>query len=146
MQFSLFASLKVWILSVSFHFLQTPWLWNTKECWYNYPYQVHVYAALLKRHNHSLSNIVLKYLLCVCTQPLTVDIHYYYILELSFYLSLLFSKFTDIRRKVRVTARHTIMNLIHFQSHVYAIERRVIIEKIPSSLFGCPSPPRRRNV
>lgn len=21
-------------------FLQTPWLWNTKECWYNYPYQV----------------------------------------------------------------------------------------------------------
>ncbi|CAB1328470.1 unnamed protein product, partial [Coregonus sp. 'balchen'] len=31
--------------------------------------------------------------------PLTVDIHYYYILELSFYLSLLFSQFTDIRRK-----------------------------------------------
>uniref|UniRef100_A0A8C6SZI5 Ceramide synthase 6 n=1 Tax=Neogobius melanostomus TaxID=47308 RepID=A0A8C6SZI5_9GOBI len=50
--------------------LKTPWLWNTKECWYNYPYQ-----------------------------PLTVDIHYYYILELSFYLSLLFSQFTDIRRK-----------------------------------------------
>ncbi|CAB1346657.1 unnamed protein product [Coregonus sp. 'balchen'] len=48
----------------------TPWLWNTRECWYNYPYQ-----------------------------PLTVDIHYYYILELSFYLSLLFSQFTDIRRK-----------------------------------------------
>ncbi|XP_064832039.1 ceramide synthase 6 isoform X2 [Oncorhynchus masou masou] len=32
-------------------------------------------------------------------KPLTVDIHYYYILELSFYLSLLFSQFTDIRRK-----------------------------------------------
>uniref|UniRef100_A0A674F7W5 Ceramide synthase 6 n=1 Tax=Salmo trutta TaxID=8032 RepID=A0A674F7W5_SALTR len=48
----------------------TPWLWNTRECWYDYPYQ-----------------------------PLTVDIHYYYILELSFYLSLLFSQFTDIRRK-----------------------------------------------
>uniref|UniRef100_A0A3Q4AJV5 Uncharacterized protein n=1 Tax=Mola mola TaxID=94237 RepID=A0A3Q4AJV5_MOLML len=54
----------------SLDFLQTPWLWNTKECWYNYPYQ-----------------------------PLTVDIHYYYILELSFYLSLLFSQITDIRRK-----------------------------------------------
>ncbi|XDV29985.1 hypothetical protein PO909_032997, partial [Leuciscus waleckii] len=50
--------------------LKTPWLWNTRECWYNYPYQ-----------------------------PLTVDLHYYYILELSFYLSLLFSQFTDIRRK-----------------------------------------------
>uniref|UniRef100_A0A3B3QAV1 Ceramide synthase 6 n=1 Tax=Paramormyrops kingsleyae TaxID=1676925 RepID=A0A3B3QAV1_9TELE len=31
--------------------------------------------------------------------PLTMDIHYYYIVELSFYLSLLFSQFTDIRRK-----------------------------------------------
>ncbi|KAM6985031.1 ceramide synthase 6 [Aplochiton taeniatus] len=49
---------------------KTPWLWNTRECWYNYPYQ-----------------------------PLSVDIHYYYILELSFYLSLLFSQFTDMRRK-----------------------------------------------
>ncbi|KAM9486772.1 ceramide synthase 6 isoform 1-T1 [Clarias gariepinus] len=49
---------------------KTPWLWNTRECWYNYPYQT-----------------------------LTVDLHYYYILELSFYLSLLFSQFTDIRRK-----------------------------------------------
>ncbi|KAG7280406.1 hypothetical protein CRUP_028146 [Coryphaenoides rupestris] len=48
----------------------TPWLWNTKECWYNYP-----------------------------NQPLTVDLHYYYIVELSFYLSLLFSQFTDMRRK-----------------------------------------------
>uniref|UniRef100_A0A8C9V798 Ceramide synthase 6 n=1 Tax=Scleropages formosus TaxID=113540 RepID=A0A8C9V798_SCLFO len=50
--------------------METPWLWNTRECWYNYPYQ-----------------------------PLTADLHYYYIVELSFYLSLLFSQFTDIRRK-----------------------------------------------
>ncbi|XP_026866005.2 ceramide synthase 6 isoform X2 [Electrophorus electricus] len=49
---------------------KTPWLWNTRECWYNYPYQV-----------------------------LTVDLHYYYILELSFYLSLFFTQFTDIKRK-----------------------------------------------
>ncbi|MBN3326383.1 CERS6 synthase, partial [Atractosteus spatula] len=33
------------------------------------------------------------------SQPLTADLHYYYIVELSFYLSLLFSQFTDIRRK-----------------------------------------------
>lgn len=46
-------------------------------------------------------------LLSLCAQPLTVDIHYYYILELSFYLSLLFSQFTDIRRKVRLTAVRT---------------------------------------
>ncbi|KAA0715432.1 Ceramide synthase 6 [Triplophysa tibetana] len=32
-------------------------------------------------------------------KPLTVDLHYYYVLELSFYLSLLFCQFTDIRRK-----------------------------------------------
>ncbi|KAK7797082.1 hypothetical protein U0070_021851 [Myodes glareolus] len=51
----------------------TPWLWNTRHCWYNYPYQ-----------------------------PLTADLHYYYILELSFYWSLMVSQFTDIKRKVRV--------------------------------------------
>uniref|UniRef100_A0A3P8TN95 Ceramide synthase 6 n=1 Tax=Amphiprion percula TaxID=161767 RepID=A0A3P8TN95_AMPPE len=46
--------------------------------------------------------------------PLTVDIHYYYILELSFYLSLLFSQFTDIRRKVeQVTSRHNLMISYH---------------------------------
>lgn len=33
-------------------------------------------------------------------QPLTADLHYYYILELSFYWSLMFSQFTDIKRKV----------------------------------------------
>ncbi|KAF3843054.1 hypothetical protein F7725_001903 [Dissostichus mawsoni] len=61
----------LYIFTYGVRFLKkTTWLWNTKECWYNYPYQ-----------------------------PLTVDIHYYYILELSFYLSLFFSQFTDIRRK-----------------------------------------------
>ncbi|XP_018424052.1 PREDICTED: ceramide synthase 6 [Nanorana parkeri] len=49
---------------------KTPWLWNTRQCWYNYPYQ-----------------------------QLTADLHYYYIVELSFYWSLMFSQFTDIKRK-----------------------------------------------
>ncbi|XP_071977915.1 ceramide synthase 6 isoform X2 [Engystomops pustulosus] len=49
---------------------KTPWLWNTRQCWYNYPYQ-----------------------------QLTADLHYYYVLELSFYWSLMFSQFTDIKRK-----------------------------------------------
>ncbi|MEQ2212057.1 Ceramide synthase 6, partial [Xenoophorus captivus] len=74
----------LYIFTYGVRFLKkTPWLWNTKECWYNYPYQ-----------------------------PLTVDIHYYYMLELSFYLSLLFSRFTDIRRKDF---------LIMFLHHVAAI-------------------------
>ncbi|KAM8857820.1 ceramide synthase 6 isoform 2-T2 [Synchiropus picturatus] len=61
----------LYIFTYGVRFLKkTSWLWNTKECWYNYP-----------------------------NQPLTVDVHYYYIVELSFYLSLLFSQFTDIRRK-----------------------------------------------
>ncbi|XP_069838966.1 ceramide synthase 6 [Dendropsophus ebraccatus] len=49
---------------------KTPWLWNTRQCWYNYPYQ-----------------------------QLTADLHYYYIVELSFYWSLMFSQFLDIKRK-----------------------------------------------
>lgn len=31
---------KYWFEGYCWNFLQTPWLWNTKECWYNYPYQV----------------------------------------------------------------------------------------------------------
>uniref|UniRef100_A0A8D0FVG6 Ceramide synthase 6 n=1 Tax=Strix occidentalis caurina TaxID=311401 RepID=A0A8D0FVG6_STROC len=54
-----------------FSFLsQTPWLWNTRQCWNGYPYQ-----------------------------PLMPDLHYYYIVELSFYWSLMFSQFIDIKRK-----------------------------------------------
>lgn len=34
-------------------------------------------------------------------QPLTSRLYYYYILELAFYWSLMFSQFTDIKRKVR---------------------------------------------
>ncbi|XP_069762030.1 ceramide synthase 6-like isoform X4 [Narcine bancroftii] len=47
-----------------------PWFWNTRHCWYNYPYQ-----------------------------QLVFDMYYYYIMELSFYWSLMFSQFTDIKRK-----------------------------------------------
>ncbi|KAJ7415592.1 hypothetical protein WISP_77991 [Willisornis vidua] len=48
----------------------TPWLWNTRQCWNGYPYQ-----------------------------PLMPDLHYYYMVELSFYWSLMFSQFIDVKRK-----------------------------------------------
>ncbi|XP_034863728.1 ceramide synthase 6 isoform X1 [Mirounga angustirostris] len=64
-------SFSLYVFTYGVRFLKkTPWLWNTRHCWYNYPYQ-----------------------------PLTTDLHYYYILELSFYWSLMFSQFTDIKRK-----------------------------------------------
>ncbi|KAF7248228.1 Ceramide synthase 6 [Varanus komodoensis] len=50
--------------------LQSPWLWSTRQCWIGYP-----------------------------NQPLTPELHYYYIVELSFYWSLMFSQFIDIKRK-----------------------------------------------
>ncbi|XP_070567073.1 ceramide synthase 6-like isoform X1 [Ptychodera flava] len=46
------------------------WTWDTRHCWYNYPYQ-----------------------------PLTESIEKYYLVELSFYWSLLFSQFLDVKRK-----------------------------------------------
>ncbi|XP_012883477.1 PREDICTED: ceramide synthase 6 isoform X2 [Dipodomys ordii] len=71
-------SFYVYIFSYAVRFLKkTPWLWNTRHCWYNYPYQ-----------------------------PLTTDLHYYYILELSFYWSLMFSQFTDIKRKAAKMANY----------------------------------------
>lgn len=39
--------------------------------------------------------------LSLCFQVLTPGIYYYYVTELAFYWSLMFSQFTDIKRKVR---------------------------------------------
>ncbi|XP_077386964.1 ceramide synthase 5 isoform X2 [Festucalex cinctus] len=59
------------IFTYGFQFLwQTPWMWDTRHCWYGYPYQV-----------------------------LTPAIYRYYMLELAFYLSLMFSQFIDVKRK-----------------------------------------------
>ncbi|XP_007421910.1 ceramide synthase 6, partial [Python bivittatus] len=61
----------LYIFTYGFRLLKTsPWLWNTKQCWAGYPYQ-----------------------------PLMPEVHYYYILELSFYWSIMFSQFIDIKRK-----------------------------------------------
>uniref|UniRef100_A0A8C5LP24 Ceramide synthase 5 n=1 Tax=Leptobrachium leishanense TaxID=445787 RepID=A0A8C5LP24_9ANUR len=61
----------LYIFSYGVRFLwSTPWFWDTRQCWYNYPYQ-----------------------------PLTSGIYYYYLTELAFYWSLMFSQFTDIKRK-----------------------------------------------
>uniref|UniRef100_A0A3Q3JPV6 Ceramide synthase 5 n=1 Tax=Monopterus albus TaxID=43700 RepID=A0A3Q3JPV6_MONAL len=59
------------IFIYGFHFLwQCPWLWDTRHCWYGYPYQV-----------------------------MTPGLYHYYMIELAFYWSLMFSQFTDIKRK-----------------------------------------------
>ncbi|XP_060925701.1 ceramide synthase 5 [Limanda limanda] len=50
--------------------LQSPWMWDTRHCWYGYPYQV-----------------------------LTPGLYHYYVIELAFYCSLMFSQFSDIKRK-----------------------------------------------
>nr|XP_038935635.1 ceramide synthase 5 isoform X3 [Rattus norvegicus]XP_038935636.1 ceramide synthase 5 isoform X3 [Rattus norvegicus] len=47
-----------------------PWLWDTRQCWYNYPYQ-----------------------------PLSRELYYYYLTQLAFYWSLVFSQFIDVKRK-----------------------------------------------
>ncbi|XP_033900189.3 ceramide synthase 6-like isoform X1 [Acipenser ruthenus] len=61
----------LYIFTYGVRFLKkTSWLWDTRDCWYNYPYQT-----------------------------LTTELHYYYIVELAFYWSLMFSQFTDIKRK-----------------------------------------------
>ncbi|XP_062975942.1 ceramide synthase 5 isoform X2 [Elgaria multicarinata webbii] len=61
----------LYIFSYGLRFLwSTPWFWDTRQCWYNYPFQ-----------------------------PITSGIYHYYITELAFYWSLMFSQFTDIKRK-----------------------------------------------
>uniref|UniRef100_A0A8C6U116 Ceramide synthase 5 n=1 Tax=Neogobius melanostomus TaxID=47308 RepID=A0A8C6U116_9GOBI len=48
----------------------SPWIWDTRQCWYNYPFQ-----------------------------PMIQCQYNYYVAELAFYWSLMFSQFTDIQRK-----------------------------------------------
>ncbi|KAL1021559.1 hypothetical protein UPYG_G00014810 [Umbra pygmaea] len=52
------------------HLWVSPWMWDTRQCWYNYPFQT---------LSHGQYN--------------------YYVAELAFYWSLMFSQFTDIKRK-----------------------------------------------
>ncbi|XP_042560532.1 ceramide synthase 5 [Clupea harengus] len=49
---------------------QTPWMWDTRICWFNYPFTI-----------------------------LTPWMFQYYTIELAFYWSLMFSQFIDIKRK-----------------------------------------------
>ncbi|XP_047666377.1 ceramide synthase 5 isoform X2 [Tachysurus fulvidraco] len=59
------------IFTYGFCFLwQSLWMWDTRQCWYNYPYQA-----------------------------LSPGLYHYYVTELAFYWSLMFSQFTDIKRK-----------------------------------------------
>jgi len=50
--------------------LWKPWVWNTYDCWYNYP-------------NHQIET----------------DVWWYYMLEMAFYWSLFFTQFSDVKRK-----------------------------------------------
>ncbi|KAF0036151.1 ceramide synthase 5-like [Scophthalmus maximus] len=52
------------------HLWVSPWMWDTRHCWYNYPFQ-----------------------------PLSPGQYNHYVAELAFYWSLMFSQFTDIKRK-----------------------------------------------
>ncbi|KAM4610944.1 ceramide synthase 5-like [Polymixia lowei] len=52
------------------HLWVSPWMWDTRQCWYNYPFQ-----------------------------SLSPGQYNYYVAELAFYWSLMFSQFTDIKRK-----------------------------------------------
>uniref|UniRef100_A0A8C5G8S8 Ceramide synthase 5-like n=1 Tax=Gouania willdenowi TaxID=441366 RepID=A0A8C5G8S8_GOUWI len=52
------------------HLWESPWMWDTRQCWHNYPFQ-----------------------------PLSPEQYNYYVAELAFYWSLMFSQFIDIQRK-----------------------------------------------
>ncbi|CDQ98044.1 unnamed protein product, partial [Oncorhynchus mykiss] len=73
---------------------QCPWMWDTHHCWYNYPYQV-----------------------------LTPGLYHYYVTELGFYWSLMFSQFTDIKRKVRRATDAVCLMGTYTHTHTALLER-----------------------
>ncbi|XP_072516567.1 ceramide synthase 4a isoform X2 [Salminus brasiliensis] len=62
--------LEAFYLQKKKHFSQTPWFWDHRECWRGHP-----------------------------RQPMTEAQYWYYLLELSFYWSLLFCVSVDVKRK-----------------------------------------------
>uniref|UniRef100_A0A1A7WGI8 Ceramide synthase 5 n=2 Tax=Iconisemion striatum TaxID=60296 RepID=A0A1A7WGI8_9TELE len=52
------------------HLWVSPWMWDVRQCWHNYPFQ-----------------------------PLSPQQYNYYVAELAFYWSLMVSQFTDVKRK-----------------------------------------------
>uniref|UniRef100_A0A8C6ML49 Ceramide synthase 5 n=1 Tax=Nothobranchius furzeri TaxID=105023 RepID=A0A8C6ML49_NOTFU len=52
------------------HLWVSPWMWDLRKCWHNYPFQ-----------------------------PLSPQQYNYYVAELAFYWSLMVSQFTDVKRK-----------------------------------------------
>uniref|UniRef100_A0A8C9ZZM9 Ceramide synthase 5 n=2 Tax=Sander lucioperca TaxID=283035 RepID=A0A8C9ZZM9_SANLU len=68
------------------HLWVSPWMWDTRQCWYNYPFQ-----------------------------PLSPGQFNHYAAELSFYWSLMFSQFIDIKRK------DFIMMLVHHLATIFLI-------------------------
>uniref|UniRef100_UPI00398EDB80 ceramide synthase 6-like isoform X2 n=1 Tax=Pristiophorus japonicus TaxID=55135 RepID=UPI00398EDB80 len=64
-------SFYLWAFSFSFYYLsKSPWLWDSRECWYNYPF-------------HELS----------------FEVYIHFMMEFAFYGSLIFSQFFDVKRK-----------------------------------------------
>ncbi|XP_061591909.1 ceramide synthase 5-like [Cololabis saira] len=68
------------------HLWRSPWMWDTRQCWHNYPFQ-----------------------------GLSPGQYNYYVAELAFYSSLMFSQFTDIRRK------DFVIMLVHHLATIFLI-------------------------
>lgn len=77
--------------------------------------------------------------ICVCvSQVLTSGLYYYYVSELGFYWSLMFSQFTDIKRKVSDSESNAIYSfllcLVHYSIHFSPLSTTPDVH-IQSSLF-----------
>ncbi|KAG7228201.1 hypothetical protein INR49_013364 [Caranx melampygus] len=85
------------------HLWGSPWMWDTRQCWYNYPFQASMLCLLKVFWFHSL------------LKPLSPGQYNHYVAELAFYWSLMFSQFTDIKRK------DFIIMLVHHLATIFLI-------------------------
>lgn len=89
-------------------------MWDVRKCWHNYPFQVLFFlinyiisrclwlicSAPLCWLASGATYLLKVFLLPSLPKPLSPEQYNYYVAELAFYLSLMFSQFTDIKRKV----------------------------------------------
>ncbi|KAA8590921.1 hypothetical protein FQN60_001864, partial [Etheostoma spectabile] len=94
------------------HLWVSPWMWDTRQCWYNYPFQL---PSTILLAAHRAYKYVKGVFVSLPQKPLSPGQFNHYAAELSFYWSLMFSQFIDIKRK------DFIIMLVHHLATIFLI-------------------------
>lgn len=128
-------------------------MWDVRQCWHNYPFQVNIIRIFLdsQRKDASVQHLSVSfYKRCLCStfsppKPVSSEQYNYYIAELAFYSSLMFSQFIDVKRKVsncrfsRHCAATFLLTTFTMSEHSFSISN--VQKRSPKLRFSSHLPP-----